>query len=336
MSSNNNNDDLANNDNNDNNNNETNRGLKRSQLNPKAAPFIPRMRSITQPISQVSSLPGNFQSPLVFPNQLNRLDYAHIQSNPMISPEGLDMVSPPISPGVDPYWLHFGFPHYIQHNTYPYPPNPQSFYTPSFTPSIDQMPQSSLGMFAPITSQLPSVPQQTGSQFSGLGVYPNSNPQYAPNRLFPLKSNVSQDSELVLDIEPESIQAQNISDLSSDSSLPATSANTNNNTASNLETIPETPEIKPVPRPRAKTRRTSHSSEVEHKDSICPFEGCGRPFKRPEHLKRHIMSIHHKEKPHQCPFPGCGKCFSRNDNLTQHIKSHSKQGVQNRKRNFTR
>ncbi|AGO11208.1 AaceriACL057Wp [[Ashbya] aceris (nom. inval.)] len=58
-------------------------------------------------------------------------------------------------------------------------------------------------------------------------------------------------------------------------------------------------------------------------DATKPFgcEYCERRFKRQEHLKRHIRSLHMGEKPYGCDI--CGKKFSRSDNLNQHIKTHS-------------
>ncbi|CAJ0761272.1 20755_t:CDS:2 [Entrophospora sp. SA101] len=48
----------------------------------------------------------------------------------------------------------------------------------------------------------------------------------------------------------------------------------------------------------------------------CTYSGCGRVFKRSEHLKRHIRSIHTLER----------RKFSRSDNLTQHIRVHRPNG----------
>ncbi|PWN32260.1 uncharacterized protein FA14DRAFT_112856, partial [Meira miltonrushii] len=51
----------------------------------------------------------------------------------------------------------------------------------------------------------------------------------------------------------------------------------------------------------------------------CKVPGCGKCFKRSEHLKRHVRSIHTDEKPFMCH---CGKRFSRHDNLNQHARVH--------------
>ena len=55
------------------------------------------------------------------------------------------------------------------------------------------------------------------------------------------------------------------------------------------------------------------------KQFVCSY--CMRRFKRQEHLKRHVRSLHTNEKPFDCTL--CGKQFSRSDNLAQHIKTHN-------------
>ncbi|PHZ10650.1 uncharacterized protein RHIMIDRAFT_191314, partial [Rhizopus microsporus ATCC 52813] len=56
----------------------------------------------------------------------------------------------------------------------------------------------------------------------------------------------------------------------------------------------------------------------------CEYKDCGKVFGRQEHVKRHIRSIHTKEKPYVCPYDTCQKRFARSDNLNQHIRTHRK------------
>ncbi|KAI7900389.1 uncharacterized protein BX663DRAFT_439258 [Cokeromyces recurvatus] len=77
--------------------------------------------------------------------------------------------------------------------------------------------------------------------------------------------------------------------------------------------------------PLNKNKKKSVSSTVidqEEKKFQCDYEGCGKIFKRSEHLKRHITSIHTKIKDYKCPYLNCGKRFSRTDNLSQHMRIH--------------
>lgn len=48
---------------------------------------------------------------------------------------------------------------------------------------------------------------------------------------------------------------------------------------------------------------------------------CERRFKRQEHLKRHVSSLHMGERPYSCDI--CLKSFSRSDNLNQHKRTHN-------------
>lgn len=69
-------------------------------------------------------------------------------------------------------------------------------------------------------------------------------------------------------------------------------------------------------------RSVSYNFSDENKTFKC--ETCGKAFRRSEHLKRHIRSVHSSERPFACPT--CDKKFSRSDNLAQHIKTHKKRG----------
>lgn len=67
---------------------------------------------------------------------------------------------------------------------------------------------------------------------------------------------------------------------------------------------------------------TSTAAAAVLKSFECTERGCRKVFKRSEHLKRHVRSIHTKEKPFECPYQACCKRFSRSDNLNQHIRIH--------------
>ncbi|KAG7410369.1 C2H2 type master regulator of conidiophore development brlA [Fusarium oxysporum f. sp. raphani] len=69
-------------------------------------------------------------------------------------------------------------------------------------------------------------------------------------------------------------------------------------------------------------RATSDASKDIHR---CEFPGCSWTFRRNEHLKRHMKTLH-REAPESffCEF--CGKNgFSRRDNLKTHRKLHARQ-----------
>ncbi|KAJ2489797.1 hypothetical protein IWW37_003712 [Coemansia sp. RSA 2050] len=53
----------------------------------------------------------------------------------------------------------------------------------------------------------------------------------------------------------------------------------------------------------------------------CGVHSCATVFKRPEHLKRHMLT-HTQVRPFRCEAKGCGKRFSRRDNYITHTKKH--------------
>ncbi|TPR10274.1 Complex I intermediate-associated protein 30 (CIA30) family protein [Aspergillus niger] len=98
------------------------------------------------------------------------------------------------------------------------------------------------------------------------------------------------------------------------------------------------PEIFGVSHPSKRTpSKGSKSLSLENLPPIikqfqfrCKEPGCKAPFKRQEHLRRH-MKTHSKEKPHVCWVPGCHRAFGRSDSLNAHYtKTHSKRGGRNR------
>ncbi|KAJ1668864.1 hypothetical protein EV178_000128 [Coemansia sp. RSA 1646] len=54
----------------------------------------------------------------------------------------------------------------------------------------------------------------------------------------------------------------------------------------------------------------------------CGVHNCAALFKRPEHLKRHMLT-HTQARPFRCEARGCGKSFSRRDNFLTHAKKHT-------------
>ncbi|KAF0407570.1 putative fog: Zn-finger [Gigaspora margarita] len=103
-----------------------------------------------------------------------------------------------------------------------------------------------------------------------------------------------------------------------------------------MGSLPSPPPAQPPTQPPTTTtkstgksrgrRMTNKPAKPGTKSFECHYTGCGRIFKRSEHLKRHIRSIHTLERPFCCPHPHCTKRFSRSDNLSQHIRVHRPNG----------
>mgnify|MGYP003624103252 CR=1 FL=1 len=53
---------------------------------------------------------------------------------------------------------------------------------------------------------------------------------------------------------------------------------------------------------------------------------CNKRFQRPEHLRRHLKTVHGHQQPYQCKVPLCNRPFSRGDNLRDHYWTHLARG----------
>ncbi|KAG0167123.1 hypothetical protein DFQ28_004684 [Apophysomyces sp. BC1034] len=126
--------------------------------------------------------------------------------------------------------------------------------------------------------------------------------------------------------------AQTTTDLSyrerasSSSSVSSSSSGNNNDPSSSSSSSPGGGKTT-VKQGRSRGRRvSSNPGAAGQKMFTCKHDDCGKVFKRSEHLKRHIRSIHTLEKPFECPYHSCSKRFSRSDNLNQHIRIHRHNG----------
>ncbi|CAG2109353.1 unnamed protein product, partial [Medioppia subpectinata] len=51
---------------------------------------------------------------------------------------------------------------------------------------------------------------------------------------------------------------------------------------------------------------------------VCTHESCGKRFKRKEHLKNHVNSVHSTDRPYVCGYDECGQCFTSSKGLSAH------------------
>ncbi|KAJ1861950.1 hypothetical protein H4R99_002069 [Coemansia sp. RSA 1722] len=75
---------------------------------------------------------------------------------------------------------------------------------------------------------------------------------------------------------------------------------------------------RPGRKARSGGRYSSSSGARQYK---CGLQCCLAVFKRPEHLKRHMLT-HTQARPFLCEALNCGKRFSRRDNYITHMKKH--------------
>lgn len=64
--------------------------------------------------------------------------------------------------------------------------------------------------------------------------------------------------------------------------------------------------------------------EVNNRSGAAHF--CQQRFVRPEHLRRHMKTVHGNHRDYPCKVPRCPKVFSRGDNLRDHYWTHLSRG----------
>lgn len=110
------------------------------------------------------------------------------------------------------------------------------------------------------------------------------------------------------------------------SSAALSMSNFNNNLHFNINASKSNPRRKS--KPSISPNSSLLSSNIDKNNDIDKPFGChlcSKAFKRSEHLKRHVRSVHSTDRPFSCHL--CEKKFSRSDNLSQHIKTHKKSGT---------
>ncbi|KAF9164206.1 hypothetical protein BGX21_011127 [Mortierella sp. AD011] len=211
------------------------------------------------------------------------------------------------------------------------------------------------------SSSLSSLSQATGAVYAGQVIYDNDYYVSAQHNLYSQQhtqgqyhhhhnystsslSSISEDSSL----SPRSPFSGNMPMSSScpispsypltrtmsEPSIPAFQSNDVNGSFANGTGANGSSMIKPTPK-RSRGRRVSCNPDNSGcKVFTCRFDDCGKIFKRSEHLKRHVRSIHTMEKPFECPIHNCPKRFSRSDNLNQHIRIHRHNGRGDKSKSF--
>jgi 5-methylcytosine-specific restriction endonuclease McrA len=102
------------------------------------------------------------------------------------------------------------------------------------------------------------------------------------------------------------------------STAPSQSGSSESNTANNMVGTPSEAGGNMQAAPVNRRGRKQSLTEDPSKTFVCDI--CNRRFRRQEHLKRHVRSLHTHDKPFECN--ECGKKFSRSDNLSQHARTH--------------
>jgi hypothetical protein len=77
----------------------------------------------------------------------------------------------------------------------------------------------------------------------------------------------------------------------------------------------------PYNRPAARNYPCTRVDQVGNQERQCE-----RSFARPEHLRRHVRTVHGELRPYVCKVPRCSRAFSRGDYLRDHYWTHLERG----------
>lgn len=190
---------------------------------------------------------------------------------------------------------------------------------------------SYLDMYASGNAQHPATTTTTTTPAQWLFTTTQQQQQYIPPTMFDY-TGASLVDAAALTAAPTAVMPSAVAGSPPLLSLPSsdnasTHSNNNNNPNDNnmVAQKQSSPKKQGAKKPAARSRGrrvSSNPGAAGQKMFTCQHDDCGKVFKRSEHLKRHIRSIHTLEKPFECPYHSCSKRFSRSDNLNQHIRIH--------------
>lgn len=143
---------------------------------------------------------------------------------------------------------------------------------------------------------------------------------------FPVDSSKLEDQHESVSKKPDSVGShqQHALELSHDQSqINYGQINMSNDHSPLLQTRPQPDMTKmSISRGSGVANMGNAGNEADDEPKPFPCPECDKQFKRLEHLKRHIRSVHLNIRPFHCKY--CDKKFSRSDNLAQHLKTHFK------------
>jgi hypothetical protein len=273
------------------------------------SPWLMDVPTFTSPLSRTSSLSGSeyVSTPPAYPEQSSMY---HL----------VDQTLPPAA-------------NYIARDSQ-YVSNQEFGWQPNFSGngarrSQPHLPQHPISSWQPYDYVAPSLPPNLG--------------YLAPPYMSNIPSSAPQVG-LAYHCKPESADA---TVRPSDASTPSSSSSSNNSDSDSDDSEYEESDSNSGQRKGSRSNSGPHHSkphviklgpwnsimdpysQPSARHYICPMVeiGCPRRFARPEHLRRHVNTVHGDKRDHRCKVPKCAtKAFSRSDNLRDHYWSHLERG----------